>query len=100
MAKYQHVRGRRRGAKREPDPAALERHVRDATYPVAHQTTGSWHDGFRNAFRHDQHRQAARAFARAYFARHGRLPSGEHHVVIAAKPGHGPGFEADITYPR
>jgi hypothetical protein len=98
MAKYRH-RGRRRGGAKQPDPEALERSVRDATYPVTWQSTGSWHDGFRNAFRHDQHRRAAEAFARAYFAEHGQLPTSTHHVGTPAKPGRPP-FEADITFPR
>jgi hypothetical protein len=97
MAK--HRRSRRRGKKSAPDPSILQRSVQDATYPVTWQATGSWQDGFRDAFRHDRHRQAARAFARAYFARHGRLPTGTHHVVKPPGSGHA-ALEADVTFPR
>jgi hypothetical protein len=98
MAKYQHVRGRRRGAKREPDPADLQRCLESIDRPVTGQATGSWHDGFRNLSRHNRHREAAERFARSYFARHGHLPTGTHRVVIIAKPGDGPDLDADITF--
>jgi hypothetical protein len=97
MAK--HRRSRRRGKKSAPDPSILQRSVQDATYPVTWQATGSWRDGFRNAFRHQQHRKAAEAYARAYFAEHGQLPTGSHRVVRPARLGHDP-VEADITFPR
>jgi hypothetical protein len=97
MAKHRH--GRRRAGKSSPDPLALRRSVQDASYPVTWQVTSS-QTALGSAWRHDQHRRAAEAFAQRYFAEHGHLPTGTHHVVIAAKPGHAPAFEADITYPR
>ena len=83
----------------EPDPEALARCVQDAIYPVPGEAT-SWSSGIGRSIRHDQQRRAAEAYARRYFAEHGHLPVGTRHVVIAAKPSHGPTFEADVTFPR
>ena len=96
MAKYRH--GMRQAGKRSPEPSELERCLRGISYRAWWRDVGQ--PAMANYFHHVGHREAAEAYARRYFAQHGRLPSGEHHVVIAAKPGHGPGFEADITYPR
>jgi hypothetical protein len=95
MAKYPRNRHNRARGTEAP---GLERCIAGISYPVtwqAHSATSA----IGNAFRHQQHRQAAEIYACRYHASRGKLPSGTHHVVLEAKPGRWAAFEGDITYP-
>jgi hypothetical protein len=81
----------------EPDPEALKRCVAGATYPVTWEIS-SWSTQLSSDFKHALHRGAAWTYARRYFAEHGRLPEGAHHVVLTVGP-HGKKGDADLEHP-
>ncbi len=47
-----------------------------------------WTTGFRSSVKHVLRRRAAAFYARRYFAEHGRLPEGMHHVSVTVEPEH------------
>jgi hypothetical protein len=81
----------------ELDWKILDRHVRGATYPVTWEVS-NWTSGFSGQLKHSLRRGAARFYAERYFAEHGCLPEGTHHVRVTVGPGNNKG-DADIGYP-
>jgi hypothetical protein len=81
----------------DADPEALERCLAGVSYPVTWEIS-SWSTQLGSDIRHALHRRAARAYARRYFAEHGRLPEGTHRVTVGVRP-HGKPGDGEIEHP-
>jgi hypothetical protein len=80
-----------------PDPAALVRCLEGISHPVTWEAR-SWSESFFGSVQRALCWRAAEFYARRYFAEHGRLPEGPHHVVVSVGPGRDRG-DADIAHP-
>jgi hypothetical protein len=92
VAKHPRIRhGRGRSAAHAGEPPGLEHCLEGISYRAWWREGGC--SSLANYFNHVRHHRAAETYARRYYAEHGRLPKGTHHVVLP------PAFEADITFP-